>query len=247
MYNYVEHDPAAVGTMIDRRTAAFARDADVRDPESLARFRVEWEPVDGKLIDEVPDCPFLGRVAPGRVGCLVHPLLNEGVDGRDCGVYDRQTCDDYLCAAHQVLRPIEKWLVIEAVQDSYTYGLVVTDPLFVRQLFERAADLSGAAPLPARVMRPASVRAARGYFRLKNEWPYGASDAVFGQVTSGKGLETPRRAAPTEGLDVPPAPWDTILRCLGTAVRDVAELEAARERVQREVQRFADAVRGPAS
>jgi hypothetical protein len=121
---------------------------------------------------------------------------------------------------------------------------VITDPLFVRQLFERAADLTGAMPLPDRVMRPAAANAARDYFDLKVNWPYGAADAVFGQVTAGGGLETPRREGPAERLNVATGDYDAILRCLGTQVDTVAELEAARGVVKSAVRTFADAV-GP--
>lgn len=228
---------------LETRTAAFAATADVRDADSLRAFRASWEETSGKLVGGLPNCPFLGLLDGQRVGCLVHPRQNDGVDGRDCGVYDRHTCEDYLCAAHAVLRPIEKWLVIEACHDSYTYGLAITDPLFVRQLFEQAADLNGAMPSASRVM--ANPQAATAYFELKRDFPYRAEDGVLGQVVGSEDLDTPRRLGPAEALGVEADRWETILRCLGTEVVDPTALTAARALVEAAVRRFADGMRVP--
>ena len=223
------------------RTAEFHATADVSDPKTLRAFRCRHEHHSPKLVGELPNCPFVGLVGAGRFGCLVHPLQNGGVDGRDCGVYDRHTCDDYLCAAHSVLRPIEKWLVIAACPDSYTYGLVITDPRFVRELLEQTAQTNAAMPSDASVRRAGS--AASAYFSLKRDWAYRAADGILGQLHGSAGLQTPRRKGPAERLGVAPDRWETILRCLGTCVDDLESLCAARDAVRRAVDEFADACR----
>lgn len=240
MYNHRNMGVAETSAQLATRTAAFRRDADVHDPGSLTRFRAAWEVTADKHVGGLPNCPFLGWLDDRRVGCLVHPLQNGGVDGRDCGVYDRTTCEDYLCAAHAVLRPLEKWLVIAACSDSYTYGLVVTDPLFVRQLFEQTAAQNHVMPTAADVM--AVPHAARRYMALKRDFAYRAPDGVLGQVHGGADLDTPRRVGPAEALGAPVDRYETILRCLGTTVADVAELEHARGIVRAAVTEFADAV-----
>ena len=70
-----------------------------------------------------------------------------------------------------------------------------------------------------------------------------AADGVFGQVTAGEGLDTPRRPGPSERLGVRPDRWEAILRCLGTECTDEVELEEARQRVASAVEAFAHAVR----
>lgn len=240
MYNLAGLGPNEVWSRLRVRTSAFRATANVQDEESLRDFRAQWEVLDGKLVGGLPNCPFLGLIDERRVGCLVHPLQNEGVDGRDCGVYDRHTCEDYLCAAHAVMRPIEKWLAIEGCEDSYTYGLVVTDPLFVKQLFEQAAQMNGAMPTADRVMR--SPESARAYFSLKRDFPYRAADGVLGQVHGSEALDTPRRQGPAESIGVEPDRWETILRCLGTQVADASQLAHARALVQGAVAEFARAM-----
>lgn len=241
MYNHQTPTPPTL-ERLEERTAAFHRTTDVRDAASLRAFRNQWEPRDGKLVGGLPNCPFLGLIDERRVGCLVHPKQNDGVDGRDCGVYDRHTCEDYLCAAHAVLRPIEKWLVIAACDDSYTYGLVITDPLFVRQLFEQTAALNHAMPTAGRVM--AAPGGAATYFALKRDFPYRAADGVLGQVHGSAELDTPRRLGPAEALGEAPDRWESILRCLGTQVQSRADLDRARALVAAAVEEFAAAVRG---
>lgn len=229
------------------RTLAFHAEADVSSHESLTTFRARWEVTSPreKLLLDLPNCPFLGLLdltkdAPPLVGCLVHPLQNDGKDGRDCGVYDRETCETYLCAAHNLLRSHEKWLVIAACPTSYLYGLVVTDPKFVRELFERTADLNGAAVRPDRVS--SAVSTATDYFRMKVDWPYRADDGIFGQLTAGEGLDTPRRDLPARKFGLSDGPWDRILSCLGTELQTVEELHHARQLVGGRVKAFADAV-----
>lgn len=250
MYNRVEGGEEATMRRLAERTSAFGREVDVEDPKTLEAFRAKWEQTDPrkKLLEGLPNCPFLGvverrggeRGAP-KVGCLVHPRQNGGLDGRDCGVYDRRTCEDYLCAAHDLLRPFEKRLVVEATRDSYVYGLVVTDVKFVKLLTEKVAEINGRMPRSDELRGEDVIAAAAGYFELKRDWPWAASDGVFGQVVPGRGLETRRREGPSEALGEAPGPWDAVLRCLGTRVTSVSELEEAREVVRARVHAVAEA------
>ncbi len=254
MYNHVDSASAPVWARLERRTRAFYAQADVADAASLQAFRARWEETRAshKLLSGLPNCPFLGvlglddgagvAVSKRKVGCLVHPLQNDGVDGRDCGVYDRHTCEDYLCAAHDLLRDREKLLVLQAVRDSYLYGLVITDVRFVRELLALAADHNGMEPPTRCLQRASAIEAASAYFELKRDWPYAASDGVFGQMQAGEGLETTRREGPSARLGVPPDRVEAVLTCLGTVVDSVEALEQARQAAHQRVDAFARAV-----
>lgn len=254
MYNSPQADQHDV--LLDAlvtRTRAFFLDASIDDEASLHAFRQRWEPApDEKLLDGLPSCPFLGLLSwtkttpeharTGPVGCLVHPLQNGGVDGRDCGVYDRTICEDYLCAAHSLLSEHERLLILAAIKDSYLYGLVITDVRFVRALLELTATINACSPTPSQLARPAAIEAAADYFELKRGWPYRAADGILGAVIPLKGLETKRRPTPAESLGQPSAPEDAILACLGTkALESLAELDHARALVRAKVARFAQA------
>ncbi|QDG49842.1 hypothetical protein FIV42_03530 [Persicimonas caeni] len=254
MYNRRDNSHAATLERLSRRTRAFFDEARVDDEQSLRAFRAKWEETraEEKLLSGLPNCPFLGLLGlqerpddppeSFKVGCLVHPLQNDGLDGRDCGVYDRETCDDYLCATHNLLGAREKLLVLQAVSDSYLYGLVITDVRFVWELFALAADENGMDP-PARCLqRPEAIEAAADYFELKRDWPYADDDGIFGQVQPGEGLETSRRKGPSAELGVEPDRYEAVLTCLGTSVDSQEALLEARSLVRARVEAFARAV-----
>jgi hypothetical protein len=252
MYNRVDSDESSTLERLAERTLAYRDEADIGDEDSLASFRARWETTDPdeKLLDGLPNCPFLGLLgfdgsdepADHKVGCMVHPLQNDGVDGRDCGVYDRQICEEYLCAAHDILEDYEKWLVIQSTSDSYLYGLVITDVKFVRQLFEQVARINGKYPSAVDVQRSGVAEAAADYFELKRDWPFAGDDGVFGQMVPGEGLETTRRKGPSSLLDCEPDVNEAILTCLGTQVESRAQLETARDRVRGRVEAVAAAM-----
>lgn len=257
MYNTKRFAPRQIAEQLLTRTLAYHNQTQITDPASLSAFRHQWEPrPQDKLLDGLPSCPFLGYLNVrepvdlddgldlGPVGCLVHPLQNDGVDGRDCGVYDRHICEDYLCAAHSLLNRNEKWLVLNAVQDSFLYGLVMTDVRFIRALFEQAAHINGMMPPTRCVEREEAVDAARGYFELKRQWPYRDHQGIFGAVLPEQGLDTTRRKTPVEQLanKVDSDPLDVILTCLGTHVETPQDLLHARSLVRTHVIAFAAAV-----
>ncbi len=254
MYNARDAGPEVTPARLLARTRAFFGEADVTDAASLKRFRARWQPrPEDKLLDGLPSCPFLGLLdhdparpdhdaRAGKVGCLIHPTRHGGLDQRDCGVYDRHICQDYLCAAHTLLREEERRLVLDAVQDSYLYGLIITDVRFVRELFALAAHLNAMSPPVHTLRRARVVEAARDFFALKRGWPYAGASGIFGAVVPLRGLETARRQGPSARLGVAPDLSEQALTCLGTEVDDLDALTHARQLVWAAAARFARAV-----
>lgn len=238
-YNTPEFDTGSLERVWSARLADFPN---APDESNLRAYAAKHSPR-RKLLAGLPTCPFVGHLEPAhvRVGCLVHPT-RLGFDGRDHGVYDRHTCESYLCATHTILKGWEKWVVVHAIHDSTLYGLVVSDPRFVRTLFDLVATFNAAAMLPHRIARPEAVVAASAYFELKRDWPFSATDGVFGQFRAGEGLDTPMRDPVAKALDVLDDPIDTVLLCLGTAVDTVDQLEEARAMARDRVLNFARAV-----
>lgn len=259
MYNNKVHAHAELLPALATRTTQLYAQTDIQDQASLRAFRQRHEPKPHeKLLDGLPSCPFLGlldlpaeptpeqltldALSQHRVGCLIHPTRHNGLDQRDCGVYDRFTCEDYLCAAHSLLKAHERLLVLNSVKDSYLYGLVITDVRFVRALLELTADINASAPTPKQLQRATVCQAAAEYFELKRSWPYRAFDGILGAVIPLQGLETKRRPTPAERLNLSPHPADAILACLGSELDDAPALSHARALVMAPIQRFADAI-----
>jgi len=252
MYNHAEYGEEQTHQRLVERTRAFFRETSIDDEESLREFRHRWEDgEDVKLLEALPSCPFLGYVdmEPGdesesvsRVGCLVHPLQNDGVDGRDCGVYDRFICDEYLCAAHDILRDEEVQLVLDAVDDSYLYGLLITNPKFVRQLLELVARRVGTMPAGRILGDQNVIEAASACFEMMRNWPYRHQRGIFGQVQVDDELNMTRRQLPGERHGVDNRDIDVLLLCLGTECEDIEELTQARNDVERRLAALSEAV-----
>lgn len=249
MYNHIEHGREQTRARILERTQAYVQTVRIDDEQSLKAFRRRWEDgAEDKLLTGLPSCPFLGFVdfgdadSPRVVGCLVHPLQNDGIDGRDCGIYDRFVCEDYLCAAHDVLRREEVRLVVDAIDGSYLYGLLITNPRFVRHLLTIVADETGARPTAKVLRTPEVIDAAGRCFALFDEWPYRGGDGIFGQVKVAGELDTERRAMPADVFGVDAERVDPLLVCLGTECETVEELEAARRCVRRPLEGLIAAV-----
>lgn len=238
MYNHREFDEEATTARILARTLAYRREARIEEPSSLQVFREKYEDrEDSKLLGELQSCPFLGFVTvqkagdkPGKVGCLVHPLQNDGLDGRDCGVFDRFICEDYLCAAHKVLREREMDLVIGSVEDSYLYGLVITNPGYVRGILAEVARRLGEEPSIKVIERHSFRRAAGACFELLRAWPYRAEDGIFGRVRVTGSQATQRRRVP-EIRDREVDQVDGLLLDLGTSSEEREVWERARQRL----------------
>lgn len=245
VYNHHSPERAVILERVRVTTHRFEHEVDAGDMGKAEKFAAEHHiPPNTRLMEELPACHFVGQLETGAFACLVHPLQHDGWDARDLGVHDKAICGEYLCASHELMKEQEKWLAIRAIQDSYLYGLVITDVTFVRQLFDRSADLNASVVTHRCLTRPEAVAAAAKYFALKLDWPWAAADGIFGQIRAGKGLNTPRREPAWSTLGVEPTPWDTIVTCLGTEVREVDELNRARARVRKCVTEFAKAVEG---
>lgn len=233
MYNVAGADRERIEGLLRERTDAFHAQCDVRDPDSLRRYknaRLEHEAAD-KLLGLLRNCPFLGVLddTTGRVGCMVHPKVNDGVDGRDCGVYDAETCETYLCAAYTLLSHEERRLIIAACgDDSFLYGLVLNDVRFVRALFEQAAELTGMLARGERLFEPEVLDTVRRYLELKADWPWVDPEAgIIGAWLPVGDSDVVRREVDYAALGCAPSRFDAILRALGSTFDEEEELREA--------------------
>ena len=145
VYNRRDFGRSAVRAELRRRTRSLS--GLPRTPEAFQRaaaaLAAEGPP---PIFLSVHACPLFGYLdaAESRVGCLGHPAATGGIDLRDCGAYDSGTCDAFLCPSHAWLEEDEAALAEAACAgDSWLYGLVVTDPGYLRATLSAVADLAG--------------------------------------------------------------------------------------------------------
>ncbi len=232
MYNVAGATREQIESLLRHRTAGFEASCDVADGSSLDAFCEAGCAAEApdKLLGLLRNCPFLGVLDPrsGRVGCLVHPEVTEGADGREHGVYDLATCRDYLCAAYTVLSVEERRFVIAACTgDSYLYGLVLNDVALIRGLFEGVAEVTGGYPRGRRLFVAEVVAAARAFFELKVDWEWADPEAgIIGAYLPNGESDVMRRVIDYEAIGALESRFDTILRSLGSTFD---ELEGLRE------------------
>ena len=127
-----------------------------------------------RLSEPVGVCPLAGFLdrERRRVGCLGHPSVTGGVDLRDCGTHGSQGCQAFDCPACAILGEEEARLVGHGCDDWWLYGLVVTDPDFVRACLAEVERAAGRALGPSPILaNERALEAMRGLFALRAASP----------------------------------------------------------------------------
>jgi len=231
LYNRRDLSRDALRAELSRRTAALR--GVPRAPEA---FRAAAAGLDepAPLFPSVRVCPLLGFLdeASSRVGCLAHPAATGGVDLRDCGAYDRTTCDTFMCPSHAWLTEEEAALAEAAAGDFHLYGLVVTDVPFLRATLGAIAARVGAR-VELRHLAHAPFRAAlRHLLALKEDLAPG-SEGLFGAFAPGPDGDPVPRHIDYAALGRAASAYDAILTCVGADPRSGNDLDALEGEVRR--------------
>jgi hypothetical protein len=179
LYNYADSSRDALASRLRRRTDLFR--ATVKKPEDLQVFaeRIIASEDQRKRYEVIYCCEYLGFLdsEEKRVGCLLHPLQNGGVDMRTVSFYGQELCDGHFCPSYHYVAREEKRALINIVDDWYLYGLCITDIDLVKDYFRLISDSVYEMP-PSEVFTEFPIKAAaRRFFSLKVTWPYRSKDA----------------------------------------------------------------------
>jgi hypothetical protein len=238
LYNRADPSRGPVRAELGRRTRALAEVPRTAEAFRGAARRLEAEGP-APLFPSVRVCPLLGFLDAGetRVGCLAHPAATGGPDLRDCGVYDRSTCETFLCPSFSWLTEEEAEIAGAATAgDFHLYGLAITDVPFLRAVLAAVADGAGAR-VEARHLGDGGFRETlRALLALKEELAPG-SEGLFGAFAAGPtGDEVPRRID-YASIGRAGSRYDAILTCAGADPRSGNDLD----RLEAEVRRRLDA------
>jgi hypothetical protein len=176
LYNVADLSRENLTRMLARRTRRFALTP--RTVAGIEAFAYETgaDEFQTRPFADLHHCPFIGLIgdAPGRVGCLLHPLGdgNQGVDFRGMSYYGGMACRTFFCDTTKNLAPRWKRILRQVLDDWYLFGLVITEAELLTAIFSHLESLIGE-PLDASM-------AARGPFaarlkqllRLKCRWPF---------------------------------------------------------------------------
>ena len=235
LYNYQDNSRAVLTERLRRRTECFSG---LRgDPDTYRHAVAAFE--GPKLYETIYNCEFLGFVDEGqkRVGCLLHPDINEGRDLRGISFYGEDLCREHLCPSHEKLTRAEREVVIRLLDDWYLYGLCITDIDLVKSYLFHIQNAVGEVFDPAQLdTRPTLKRLMHEFFSWKEHWPFRGREALrFGKYYFVEG-EYHIARIDYEGLGLDPSPYDGILLSLASEFRDRSEVTAAEAMVRKNVE-----------
>ena len=178
LYNYLDSSREAITRRLRLRSRRFRQvmrtQGDIADyaRETLAAedFRRRYE--------GIYCCEYLGFLGDRekRVGCLLHPFQNSGIDRRDGSFYGQALCAGHLCPSHQYIPRTQSQSLIKIVDDWYLYGLCVTDIDLVTTYFRLLADRIGEELKPEIFDREDLKDIALEFFNWKVAWPFRSSE-----------------------------------------------------------------------
>jgi hypothetical protein len=206
----------------------------------LGQYRHEVSAFEGaKLYETIYNCEFLGFVDDGhkRVGCLLHPDINEGKDLRGTSFYGEYLCRQHLCPSYEKLTIAEKEVVIRLLDDWYCYGLCITDIDLIKSYLFHIQNAIGEEFNPAQLdTSPKLKKLMKEFCSWKEHWPFRRKEALrFGKYYFLEG-EYHIARIDYEGLGLAPSPYDGILLSLTSTFESKDEVLAAHELVRENIE-----------
>ncbi|PKN72001.1 MAG: hypothetical protein CVU52_08200 [Deltaproteobacteria bacterium HGW-Deltaproteobacteria-10] len=178
LYNYVDSSRESLVLRLRARTARFRKM--VKNPDDIKCYvEATLAAEDGtKRYEVIYCCEYIGFLdaAEKKVGCLLHPMQNSGLDMRTVSFYGQETCAGHLCPSHHFIPPSQAQILLRIIEDWYLYGLCLTDIDLVVDYFRMIADRIGEALKPEVFENEALRNIARDYFHWKINWPFRSDD-----------------------------------------------------------------------
>ncbi len=231
-----------------KRTDVFR--SKMRDGIDIGRIKKYLEGVKTpqKLFDVIYNCPFLGFVDEGRkrVGCMIHPINNDGVEMREVSFYGAKLCNDHECPSFMYLSETEKKGVAAVIDDWYLYGLVITDIDLIKEYFRIIGDAMGEEIKHDRLMHPEVRRAVLDFFSLKESWPFKSRTKRFGKYSFSIAEYRIEQEVGERGLILPESRYKKIFISLATDFSNEREAEKAEGMIERLISDFLSAYRSAA-
>ncbi|MCX5896263.1 MAG: hypothetical protein NTZ51_10590 [Proteobacteria bacterium] len=182
LYNWEDHSRQTITSRLRRNTDLFLSPGIKPEPAQY-RNLCHTLPVQHKLCETIHNCEFLGFLDGGqnRIGCLLHPAHHNGVDLRDRSFYGTEMCDGHFCPSYTYLTLTEQAATIEALDDWYLYGLVITDIDFVKEFFSIVQNRLGDSLSLEKIKIPEVKNALLKFYQLKESWKFSSATNRLGK------------------------------------------------------------------
>ena len=110
LYNWDDYSRDTLEALLHKRTDVFQSLEIDSESFNLYKSKMSGLSLQSKLFETIYNCEFLGFVDEKRkrVGCLLHPLMNNGKDLRDSSFYGKELCASHECPSYTYLTQEEK-------------------------------------------------------------------------------------------------------------------------------------------
>jgi hypothetical protein len=230
IYNYVVNTREELSARFDYRRKLMQK---VRHGElSLESYRDALRHrEDGRRIYKtIYTCEFAGWLDGDRkrVGCMIHPMQNAGIDMRDMSFYGREICEGHFCPSYQKLSDNEARIIVDTLDDWYLFGAVITDIDYVKTLFRIIQDMIGEEIKPERIRNSDKLKnILNRYYKFKVSWPFrDVKRPRFGKYYFvGEEYDIDKIDYACLGADIPV--YDPVFLSLSSAFESRGELDVA--------------------
>jgi len=241
IYNYVDNTYSSLVERMAYRTRLFRMVRDGRMKLEQYQDAVRHKENSKRIFKTIYTCEFVGFLdqACRQVGCLLHPLQNNGEDLRTKSFYGRDICEGHFCPSYEKLTEAEAKIIISVIKDWYLYGIVITDIDFVKTFFNIVQDALGESISPDAVESESGLATIMGeYFSLKINWPFrDTRKPRFGKYFFvGEQYDIDRIDYKTLGLDT--HKFDSIFLSLSSAFSTKVEVDRAGLLLDNIIERF---------
>jgi hypothetical protein len=241
IYNYTDNTRDSLEKRFLYRTRLFAKvrnnSLQLKDYQDTIRHRENAK----RIYTTIYTCEFVGFLDEGfhRVGCMLHPVMNKGTDLRTISFYGQEICDGHFCPSYQKLEYNEAQIILDALDDWYLYGSVITDIDFVKTFFKIVQERVGEAIDPKiAVSSPAAMEIFRRYCGLKVSWPFrDTTRPRFGKYYF-VGEEYDIARIDYESIGACLSPYDAVFVSLSSLFKNRDELDRANKLMELIIEEF---------
>jgi hypothetical protein len=241
LYNYADSTKDSLVKRLRNRTDHFrhavTRREDVRDFSEMVRMSEDQ----AKRYEVIHCCEYLGFLEHDerKIGCLLHPYCNKGLDLRDVSFYGKELCAGHFCPSYHYLSREEKLALINITDDWYLYGLCVTDIDLVKSYFRTISEMVCEMPAPERFREGVLRGIALRFFFFKISWPFRSYAANrFGKYYF-DGSEYMIKHIDYTSLGCDGSRFNSIFMSLSSEFGNIQELKEGEDLIQANLDEFA--------
>ena len=240
LYNYADSSCASLTGRLRARTERFRQLVKAPgDIEYYAKATFSSEDF-AKRYEVIYCCEYLGFLddAEKKVGCLLHPSQNSGLDLRAGSFYGQETCAGHICPSHHFIPKNQAQIMIKIIDNWYLYGLCLTDIDLVTDYFRLLADRIGEELKPDVFDNSSLNDIAREFFNWKINWPFRSEETNRLGKYYFDGSQYMISYIDYAKLGREISPLDKIFMSLSSTFKNTQEIEEAEDLIMANMRRF---------